>query len=88
MIISILVMPGFLLPLTFCAVIWLIAVMMLPLQNYTDVDDKMINKAAELKISVDEVAERFISAYEEDTAALGILPADYHPRATRHIPRS
>jgi len=56
-------------------------------QNYTDVDDKMINKAAELKISVDGVAERFISAYEEDTAALGILPADYHPRATRHIPQ-
>lgn len=56
-------------------------------QNYTDIDDKMINKAAELKITVDEVAGRFISAYEEDTAALGILPADYHPRATRHIPQ-
>ncbi len=56
-------------------------------QNYTDVDDKMINRAAEMGISVDELAERFIRAYEEDAGALGILPADYHPRATRHIPQ-
>lgn len=56
-------------------------------QNYTDIDDKMINRAAELGISVEELAERFIRAYEEDAAALGILPADYHPRATKHIPQ-
>jgi cysteinyl-tRNA synthetase len=56
-------------------------------QNYTDIDDKMINKAAEMGISVDELAERFIRNYEEDAGALGILPADFQPRATRHIPQ-
>ena len=56
-------------------------------QNYTDVDDKMINKAAEMGITVDELAEQFIRAYEEDADALGVLPADYHPRASRHIPQ-
>ena len=49
-------------------------------QNFTDIDDKMIAKAAELGISVTELAERFIRAYREDAAVLGILPADYHPQ--------
>jgi cysteinyl-tRNA synthetase len=56
-------------------------------QNYTDIDDKMINKAREMGISVKELADIFIQAYEDDTAALGILPADHHPRATEHIPQ-
>lgn len=56
-------------------------------QNFTDIDDKMIKRAAELNISVSELADRYISAYREDTEALGILPADYHPRATHHIPQ-
>jgi cysteinyl-tRNA synthetase len=56
-------------------------------QNFTDIDDKMIAKAAKLGISVTELAERFIRAYREDAAVLGILPADYHPRATEHIPQ-
>lgn len=56
-------------------------------QNFTDIDDKMIKRAAELKISVEELADRYIRAYQEDTEALGILPADYHPRATHHIPQ-
>lgn len=56
-------------------------------QNYTDIDDKMINKAREMGISVKELADIFIKAYEEDTATLGILPADHHPRATEHIPQ-
>ncbi|MEW5920867.1 MAG: cysteine--tRNA ligase [Bacillota bacterium] len=56
-------------------------------QNYTDIDDKMIRRAAELGITVDELAERFIRAYEEDAAALGIRLPDQQPRATRHIPQ-
>lgn len=56
-------------------------------QNYTDIDDKMINRAAELGITVKELAERFIQAYEEDAAALGVQPADYQPKATGHIPQ-
>lgn len=56
-------------------------------QNYTDIDDKMINRAAELGITVRELAERFIREYQEDAKALGILPADHHPKATEHIPQ-
>jgi len=56
-------------------------------QNFTDIDDKMINRAADMGISVDELAEEYIRAYHEDTAALGVLPADYQPRATKHIPQ-
>jgi cysteinyl-tRNA synthetase len=56
-------------------------------QNFTDIDDKMIRRAAELGIAVSELADRYIHAYQEDTEALGILPADHHPRATEHIPR-
>ncbi len=54
-------------------------------QNFTDIDDKMINKANELGISVEELAERFIDAYFEDIAPLGVKRATVHPRATEHI---
>ena len=54
-------------------------------QNYTDIDDKMIKRAAELGITVDELAQRYIKAYEEDAAALGIRLPDQQPRATQHI---
>ncbi len=56
-------------------------------QNYTDIDDKMINRANEQGITVPELAERFIKAYEEDVAALRVRPADMKPRATEHIPQ-
>jgi len=55
-------------------------------QNFTDIDDKMIKRAAELGISVPELAERFIAAYFEDVEALGVRAADVHPKATEHIP--
>ena len=54
-------------------------------QNFTDVDDKMIRRAAELGISVPELAERFIAAYFEDADALGVRRATVHPRATQEI---
>jgi cysteinyl-tRNA synthetase len=56
-------------------------------QNFTDIDDKMINKARDLEISVDELAERFITAYFEDADALGIRRATMYPRATHYIPQ-
>ncbi len=56
-------------------------------QNFTDIDDKMINKARDLEISVDKLAERFITAYFEDADALGIRRATMHPRATHYIPQ-
>jgi len=56
-------------------------------QNYTDIDDKMINRANDQGITVPELAARFIEAYEEDVTALRIRPADVKPRATEHIPQ-
>ncbi|WP_318036652.1 cysteine--tRNA ligase [Dethiobacter alkaliphilus] len=54
-------------------------------QNFTDIDDKMIKRANELGITVPELAERYIEAYFEDVEALGVEPADVHPKATEHI---
>ena len=54
-------------------------------QNFTDIDDKLINKANEEGITVSEVAERYIGEYMTDTKGLGIRPADIHPRATENI---
>jgi cysteinyl-tRNA synthetase len=54
-------------------------------QNYTDIDDKMINRAAELGITVSELAEKFIAEYKNDASGLGVMDADYNPRATEHI---
>ncbi len=54
-------------------------------QNFTDIDDKLINKANEEGITVKEVAERYIEEYLTDTKGLGIRPASIHPRATENI---
>jgi cysteinyl-tRNA synthetase len=54
-------------------------------QNFTDVDDKMINRAREEGISVNELAERYIAEYFKDADALGIRRATFNPRATEHI---
>jgi|TARA_B110000263_G_scaffold248698_1_gene264208 cysteinyl-tRNA synthetase len=51
-------------------------------QNFTDVDDKIINKSKELKISTIDVAEKYIKSFFEDMDALGVRRADVHPRAT------
>ncbi|WP_010170048.1 cysteine--tRNA ligase [Bacillus coahuilensis] len=53
--------------------------------NFTDVDDKLIKAANELGEDVPTIAERFIDAYFEDTAALGCSKADLHPRVTENI---
>lgn len=53
--------------------------------NFTDVDDKLIAKAAETGMTVPEVAETFIEAYYRDARALGIQDADIHPRVTEHM---
>ena len=55
------------------------------IQNLTDIDDKMINNAKELKITVSELAEKFIKEYFTDADSLNIERADAHPRATEHI---
>jgi cysteinyl-tRNA synthetase len=55
-------------------------------QNITDIDDKIINRANELGVSAKEVAERYTRAYLEDSARLGIKPPTVSPKATEHIP--
>jgi cysteinyl-tRNA synthetase len=54
-------------------------------QNFTDVDDKMIARAAEENTTVKALGERFIGEYFKDANGLGIRPADFHPKATEHI---
>lgn len=54
-------------------------------RNFTDVDDKIIARAAELKERPEDVAERFIEAFYRDMDSLNILRADKEPRATEHI---
>ncbi|RKL63815.1 cysteine--tRNA ligase [Thermoanaerobacteraceae bacterium SP2] len=54
-------------------------------QNFTDIDDKMIKRANEEGITVRELGDRFIKEYFTDADALGIKRADVHPRATEHI---
>ena len=55
-------------------------------RNFTDVDDKIINRAREEGVSSEEVAQRYIDEFHRDTAALGLLEPALEPRATEHIP--
>ncbi len=55
-------------------------------QNWTDIDDKIIQRANELGVSAREVAERFIAEAEEDCRNLGLLQPTIMPRVTEHIP--
>jgi cysteinyl-tRNA synthetase len=55
-------------------------------QNITDIDDKILNRAKERGKKMEEIAEEFINTYNEDMAKLNILPADEYPRATESIP--
>ena len=54
-------------------------------QNFTDIDDKMIRRANESGITVKELGDRFINEFYTDAKGLGILPASVNPRATEHI---
>ncbi len=54
-------------------------------QNYTDIDDKILNRAAAEGSSMEAVSERNIKAFVADMASLNILPADRMPRATQSL---
>jgi cysteinyl-tRNA synthetase len=56
-------------------------------RNFTDIDDKIIRRAQETGTSWQEVAERYIASFRQDTAALGLPPAQWEPRATDHMPQ-
>jgi cysteinyl-tRNA synthetase len=55
-------------------------------RNITDIDDRIISRAAENGETIGALTQRFISAMHEDFAALGIEPPDHEPRATEYIP--
>jgi len=54
-------------------------------QNFTDVDDKIINRANEEGADALELAQRYINAYFEDAGALNIMTADVHPQVSQHM---
>lgn len=56
------------------------------LQNITDVDDKVINRARELGVEPAELARKFEKRYMEDMHALGVKNVNLYARATEHIP--
>ena len=55
-------------------------------QNITDIDDKIINKANEEGISWEEIVRRYTDSFHERLELLGVKPPDVEPRATEHIP--
>jgi cysteinyl-tRNA synthetase len=55
-------------------------------RNITDIDDKIIRRAAENGEPIDALTARFIGYMEEDAAALGVEPPDHEPRATEFVP--
>jgi len=54
-------------------------------RNITDIDDKIIRRAAENREPVEALTQRFIDAMHEDCERLGILPPDHEPRATHYL---
>ena len=54
--------------------------------NLTDVDDKTIRRSQQEGVTLREYTDRYIQAFFEDIALLGIEPAEHYPRATDHIP--
>ena len=57
------------------------------IQNFTDIDDKMISAAKKQGIQVAELSERNIESYLSELKALNVLPATEYPRATQEIPQ-
>ena len=54
-------------------------------QNFTDVDDKIIKRANEEGASSKEISEKYIAEYLVDIKGLGVRPATIHPKATENI---
>lgn len=56
-------------------------------QNFTDVNDKIIRQAQEEQISPEACAEKYIDAYRHDARGLNVRPATVHPRVSEYIPK-
>jgi cysteinyl-tRNA synthetase len=55
------------------------------IQNFTDIDDKILNRAREQQSSMEAISGQYIDAYLADLARLNVKPATSYPRATEHI---
>jgi cysteinyl-tRNA synthetase len=55
------------------------------IQNFTDVDDKIINRAKAENIPADKLSSKYITSYFDDFDKLNVKRADYYPKATEHI---
>lgn len=55
------------------------------IQNFTDIDDKILNRAKQENSTMEAVSERFIAAYFEDMEQLQVKPANAYPRATHSL---
>jgi cysteinyl-tRNA synthetase len=55
-------------------------------RNFTDIDDKIINRAKEQGTTPEELSERFIEKFHEDMAQLGVASPTIEPKATEHVP--
>jgi cysteinyl-tRNA synthetase len=56
-------------------------------QNFTDVDDKLIDRSQRMGISMSDLAEQMIAAYMEQLRGMNVLPAHEYPRVTQVMPR-
>ena len=54
-------------------------------QNFTDIDDKLIKRANEENTTVKELAEKYIVEYKKDAEGLNVRPATIHPKATENV---
>ena len=55
-------------------------------KNFTDIDDKILNRAAAEQVPWNEITTQYMAAYTRDMTRLGVLAPDVEPRATAHIP--
>ena len=55
------------------------------IRNFTDIDDKIINRANEESVPFNIISERYIKEFDVDMEALGIMVPEHTPRATEHI---
>lgn len=56
-------------------------------RNVTDIDDKIINRAKEMKEDVSAITKKYLEAFHEDAERLNLLPPTYEPKATEYIPQ-
>src|SRR5438874_10389259 len=55
-------------------------------RNFTDIEDKIIRRANQEGVSASEISERYVAAFRDDIAALGVMAPEVEPKATEHVP--